>query len=291
MEIYKERNFSEVFSDSFGFIRQNFKSILLSFLIIAGPFVFIRAFSASYILANSFGNIYGNSLGTFSIGSIISLIFGVLSYLIILGIVAEYYFIKAENPDADINYQDIIQRLKKDFGILFSTFLYTLLLSLLVGLAFGIVFFVFGMLLAGVPIVGAILMFFLVIGLFIIVPNLSFLVVALYMIRLKDRKSFSDALSIAYNLTMENYWQTWVVVFVAMLLVSVIIGVSSFILGILIAVQAFNTASVSTDSFSWVSIVGFFIEFVTQFIQMILIFITMLWAFSLYEKKFAVGMP
>ena len=75
-----------------------------------------------------------------------------------------------------------------------------------------------------------------------------------------------------------------------MLLVSVIIGVSSFILGILIAVQAFNTASVSTDSFSWVSIVGFFIEFVTQFIQMILIFITMLWAFSLYEKKFAVGM-
>jgi len=229
-------------------------------------------------------------LGTFSIGSIISLIFGVLSYLIILGIVAEYYFIKAENPDADINYQDIIQRLKKDFGILFSTFLYTLLLSLLVGLAFGIVFFVFGMLLAGVPIVGAILMFFLVIGLFIIVPNLSFLVVALYMIRLKDRKSFSDALSIAYNLTMENYWQTWVVVFVAMLLVSVIIGVSSFILGILIAVQAFNTASVSTDSFSWVSIVGFFIEFVTQFIQMILIFITMLWAFSLYEKKFAVGM-
>ena len=135
-------------------------------------------------------------------------------------------------------------------------------------------------------------MFLLFIGFILVIPNISFFSVALYVIRMKERNSFSDAVSMAYRLTIENYWTTWVTVFVASLIIAVIIGVGAFITGILVALQAFNTTTNiynNPESFGWLSVVSFVFEFLGQFFHVIFYLIVILWFFSLYEKKYAVG--
>ncbi len=294
MEIYKERNFNSVFSDSFAFIRQNFKAIALSFLIICGPILFIRAISVYFVMQQTINvNFLLTGGSSFSVWSIISAISGVAVFMINLGIVAEMYLLHHQNPNEPLTYQHIWDALKKDIGRLFSTFLWFMLFGLLVGVAFAIIFLLFGFLLGGVPVVGAILMFLLFIGLLLVFPNLMFISTAVYIARLQNKNiSFSEALGLAYRLNMENYWTTWVTMFVASLLIFVVLGIGSFVIGIITLTASFNTATLSYDSESatLISILSIFLEVIYNFIYLIFYAISALWFFSLYEKKFAVGM-
>ncbi len=293
MEIYKERDFNSVFSDSFAFLRQNFKTTALSFLIIAGPLVFVRALSTFFVTQNTI-NSFGSGFitpGGFSLWSIVSFFAGITAFLFNLGIIAEMYLLHHQNPDEPLTYQRVWEALKKDLGRLFSTFLWFMLFGLLVGLAFVIIFFLFGLLLGGVPIVGAILMFLLFIGLLLIFPNLMFISTAVYIARLQDKNiSFSEALGLAYRLNMENYWTTWLVGFVASLIVGVVSGIGAFIMAIYMGFSAFNDAGGISEGFSLIPVFTFILEFVYHFVYLMYYLIMILWFFSLYEKKFAVGM-
>jgi hypothetical protein len=291
MEIYKERDFNTVFADAMAFMRTHLKTIALSFLIICGPLVFIYSLSVTFITQQSFSTVgLWFSPVNFGLWSIIGLIAGLAAFLFNLGIIAEMYLLYMKNPEKPITYQAVWAALKADIGRLFSTFLSFMLLGMVVGLIIGLAFVLFAFILGGVPVVGAILMFLFAIALLLIFPQLMFFSTAIYVTRLQDKNiSFSEAMSLVYDLIKENFWTTWVVVFVASLIVSIIYGVGSFINGIIIAVMFFNSGVYNGGESLLVSVVRFIFEFLYHAFYLVFYAITILWFFSLYEKKFSVG--
>lgn len=196
----KVREFGDLFSDTFAFISDNWKSFFGGFLKLTWPFILIALIGNTYYQMQVSGNIFDNAMTgqqdpfSFFTGFLPSLL--LLGFSSFLLSVASYAYVNLyissfiEN-NGDVNLQQVQTAL-------YDKFLSISGLQLLVGIS---VFL--GLLICFVP------------GIYLLVP-LSF-AVSVY---LYENKSITDSFSHTFKLIRDNWWIT----FAAVLVMSIIIA-------------------------------------------------------------------
>lgn len=180
IEFAQVRDFGALLNATFEFIKQNYKILFKSIIFIAGPFI---------LLAGIFGGIYQSTMFSFdlepevqefAIPFLLDMLFMVLAYLAIGVVAYSFILLYLEKPVEEIDVDDIWQKGKSIIWILIITgILYTLLVAL-----------------------GFVL---------IIIPGIYLLVMLspIYMIRLIEGKSFTEAVSRSANLISGKWWFTF----------------------------------------------------------------------------------
>lgn len=226
IEFNKERDFSETLSVAFSFIRQNFKVLISAILFLAGPLLLLSAILTSIYIQNMFNFSAIENIDSFDmLSSILSpvyflvIIISIVVGILLLGIVYESMVIYEKNGREALSITTIWQAVLKDAGLLFSTFFYLMGILILFGMAVTIVTLIF----SAIGVVGvSIFMFLLFIAMLIFGPPLIFLISAIYPIRIRERIGNTAAFKKAYQLMRANFWNTWIVIFVSYLIVSML---------------------------------------------------------------------
>lgn len=245
IEYHKVRDFSSKVSTTFEFVRQNFKSLSKSILVIAGPPVFMAS-----VLLGSFRSEFMNfssmttaaALGnsplapsfmspTFWLQIVLMMVFGVVALVMSFSTVYNYMILYNERKTNQIDVQDVWQRVRSSFWMYFGTIFLYYLLAIGVMLILVIPMVVLGKIstvLLGFGFIGIFcLLFYLFIG--------SSLVLA---VRAFEDKGFFDALGRSFMLVQGKLWST----FGVLLVLSILGGIISYVFLIpSIAINAVNT--------------------------------------------------
>ena len=121
IELRKVRDFGQLLSATFEFIRQNFKLLFKSNLLIAAPFI---------LLAGVFMGLYQSSLFNFSnepeieqfaIPFLISMAFMMLSYLVITMVTYSFIVLYKSSDLESFDIDDVWQKTKSNFWMLLFT--------------------------------------------------------------------------------------------------------------------------------------------------------------------------
>lgn len=226
IEFNKERDFSETLGAAFTFVRQNFKVLISAILFLAGPLLLLSAILTSIYVQNMFNFA---SLGTvdnfdmlssvFSPVYFLVIIISIVASILIIGITYESLVMYEKNGHKALSVAGIWQAVLKDAGMLFSTFFYLMGILIVFGFAMALVVLIF----SAIGVVGvSIFMFLFFIAMLIFGPPLMFLISAIYPIRIRERIGNNAAFKKAYQLMRANFWNTWIVIFVSYLIVSLL---------------------------------------------------------------------
>lgn len=223
IELEKRREFGDIFSVTFRFIKQNFKKFSSCLLIFVLPFALISGIFSSFYM-NSIMSLTTSNFENFSfsiIAYVLLMFLGMfISYAMTCGVVIEFFKLYKQRRDGNSNneagtyrkdYDDRLPKQNRDAGftigelgsalmkdlwrILLCTFVYTILVF--IGIMFCIV--------PGV---------YLLIALF-----------PLVIISVLENKSFSESFSYSFQLVRDNWWNSFLVYF----LMSMIVGFASYI--------------------------------------------------------------
>lgn len=199
IEFKKRRELGEILSDSFGFIRHEFKPFFKLILQVCGPYLILFLLSLSFYLYAS-GGIFDFQVGQTDIPENLGLLFLSLGLFIITGIVTYVYanstaihYIKSYiNNQGKVNENEVKQHVKQTFWgftglsvLKWGTLIVSIMLCLL-------------------PV------------LYFMVP--MFVVFCIYIFEEKD---VTDAYSYSYTLIKEDFWPTWASIIVLGLIISV----------------------------------------------------------------------
>lgn len=272
IEFKKKRELGDILTDTFAFLRQNFKSLFSVVFKIAGiPFLLLILSSAYYSYA-SFGMMDplsgGNQLfqsGNILIALILMLIFFMVFYGLLYGSVLHYIKSYIERK-GEIDQSEIIQGAKKDFGSF-------------IGL---------GILSSIIMVVGFILCF--IPGIYLYVPmSLTFSILVF------RKVSVTDAISDSFQLIKNEWWITFATLLVIGILVYIVSMIFSVPMIIYTFTKAFTVASEGSMSnpselFDWVFIVLNSIANAAQYILYIITTVaTAFIYFNLNERKHFTG--
>jgi hypothetical protein len=263
IEFQRARDFSELLSDTFDFIRQNFIDLGKSILFIVGPFL-LAVVIYSAIFQFNFMSPDPNILFslTYFMGILISLALQILLYSLLLIVTAEFVLLYREKGAGGFGVEDVWQASSKDIVAVFF-------LNICVGIivAFGTLLF--------------------------IIPGI-YLAIALSLtpiIYICDKAGFSGSFSRSGNLIRGHWWFTLGLLIV----LGVIIFVLMFIFQIPTYIYVFFTMLHSGDPMSiakpsWVLTLVTTIGSLAHFFYCIPIIALIFHYFSLVEKKEAAGL-
>lgn len=203
IEFKKQRDLGEILSDTFGFIRNEFKPFCSTFFKIVGPYLVVMLICYGFYLQRvgdllNFDIQVGNSaFETFVVGLLV-IVFGaslVITYAISTATVL-FYIKSYTERNGTIDYDEIRKEAYGAFWKFVGLFL-------LVGLCVVIGF-----------------MFCLIPGIYLYVTlSLSFSILVF------NEQSVSDAFSYSFTLIKEHWWMT----FASLLVVGIIVFVASFV--------------------------------------------------------------
>ncbi len=195
----KERDFGDIFSTTFKFVRQNFKTLAVSLLIYVLPFAILTGIVFS-LYQNSALSIVGRPDSGIAVNMLIYLGLMMpalwLSYAMISGVVTVFFKLYQSRGAASFTVADVGAGLRKNIGKILLTMLVYMFLS------------------------GVGMLFCLVPGIY-----LGVCLSPLLMIYLLEEKSFNDSFSYAFQLVKENWWNT----FLILLVISIVVGALSYI--------------------------------------------------------------
>lgn len=183
MELLKQRNFSEFFSDTFGFIKENGKHFFTNYFIINGVFLILQFIKNYYVgqgvvLPAVFEILY----------VILILVFSVINYTFVT-----IYMILYTKRKTNFDYKDIIQYFKEHLGRIVVFVLVSIILAIPIMIVFYIV-----LLLSLITIVGP----FLVYAALMLWFSLAFYE---YMY---TNKGVTDSFGYAWTLFTKKFWAT-----------------------------------------------------------------------------------
>jgi len=201
IEFKKKRELGEILSDTFAFLRNQFKPFFNTYFKIVGPFLLVMILSLAaytYFGGNMFNNLI---IEDFNEGAPNMLIVFSLALVYLASLIAVYtmsqstvlHYIKSyDEGKGQIDYETIRTNVYRSFWSFIG-------LGILVGLSVG-----FG------------LMFCLIPGIYLWVPlSLSFSILVF------TKKGVSDAFSYGFNLVKDEWWITFATLFVIMVIVTV----------------------------------------------------------------------
>jgi len=247
IQLRKIRDFGEVFSDAFQFIRQEFRPLLTSFVLIGGPFILINSIfiavfqnqSLSFfqqIIRGAF-NLQGNLSEILTPGYFIAVIFTIMNVSALKTVVSVYMdFYDKHNHSA--NTREIWRGFLKN---LLKIFLFTLLRYCVIVLA---------SIITVIPVLGA-LIWIVFCAYFIVITTPYFLVLVSEQTDLVN--SFTRCMDISKN----YFWTSFAVYLIAFLILMVSSAIVSFFVDVLVGVGSYFTIrQLSTTTTITISIIN-----------------------------------
>lgn len=209
IKLNKVREFGDVFNDTFAFLKQEAKPLGSALLVFALPLLLISAIATAYIQSQQFNNILGSP--NFDYGSYFSkiaflMIFIILSQTMLMVTVNCYLKLYRERGAGNFDNTDIFNEIKKNF---FTSLGATILL--------GIIIFI-GLMMCVIP------------GIYLGV-SLSFVIPVMIL----ENKGFADGFSRSFDLAHKQWWWTFLILFVYIILVyvfTIILSIPGIIFGI-----------------------------------------------------------
>ncbi|WP_299154846.1 hypothetical protein [uncultured Christiangramia sp.] len=216
----QQRELGEILSDTFKFIRENYKTGLRLFFKLVGPsFILLVAAITFYTYTTLGSSLFtnGNLDASNVIIALALLMIAYLAYFTSMTGTMNHMILSYINNDGQIKDEEVKNGLKQDFGKI-------LLLSILTGI-----------------ITFAAFMFFVIPGIYVFVP-LS-LVTAILVFR---RNGVTDSISESFQLVKDNWWMTFATLLCIYLLIYVIGLIFQLPALIYIFIRAFTVASESS---------------------------------------------
>jgi hypothetical protein len=266
IQLRKIRDFGENFSDTFQFIRQEFKPLLVSFILVACIFMLATAIFAGIYQKDAFGFLDQIESGVFRESAFSStftgmyflfIIFTLLSITAMRTVIA-VYLKHYDEYDATPTVQQVWTSFIKYFPRVLVFSIPTFLL-IITGLVFCLIPGIY---------------------LMVVFAPFVFIIVA-------EDASFGDAFSRSFDLVKENFWLTLGIYLVAYLIYSVSSGITGLIVGLVAsAVSYFTTKELSTSVGVLMSILN-----IVQYIFYIIFFVSVgLHYYNLVETRDGTGL-
>ncbi len=232
IDLHQARDFSKKMNATFEFIRQNFKSLGKSILIIAGPPVLI----ASMIIGSFIGEFLNMAQSTaFNAGNtesfenyflsvsfwlqmMLMIVFFAISGVMTIATINNYIILYAEKQSNEIETGEVWERVRSTFWMYFGTmFFFTLL-----GIGVYLLLLIPVALLAAIsPALIFLGMVFLFCGIFYLAVSVSLT----FIVRAYENKGFFEALGRSFALVQGKWWSTFgliMVLYLVMMTVSYI---------------------------------------------------------------------
>ena len=263
----KQRELGDILTDTFAFIRNEWKTLFGMIFKIAGPALVIVLIAYIYYMQITLGSMgtagfLGSSGLTFSfvIALLILFIAGVVYNSLLYGTVIGYIKSYIKN-DGVINKDEISSEVKKSFPGLLG-------MSILVGLIVG-----FGLILCLIP------------GIY-----LAVVLSTVYCIYIFEGKDVTDSISYSFNLIKENWWMTFATLLVMGIIYYIVLIVFQIPQYIYFFINAFTSSQISSvdpsDMFDWVYVALSSIGIIAQYLLLtIMVICTVFVYFNLNEKK------
>lgn len=200
MEFEKTRSFKQILSDTFLFLKEHFIPLGKALIVVAGPFLLVTALYSSTFLIKILTTTPPESqkalipdLETLKPYVLYNYVFIFITSIIIAAVVFEYVVLYIEQGSGPVQMGEIVERLKHDFLHILGA-----------GFMSGI-FIIFGMFLFVLPGIYA-----------------SVLLSPIFMVILYERVSVSDSFIRCFRLISGNWWNTFLMLFVLIILQSLL---------------------------------------------------------------------
>ena len=284
IEFRKVRDFGGILNVSFDYIRSNFKTLFKSNLLIAGTAIILAGIFMGIYQSSTFNftNIYG--LEEIGIPFLLAMIFSAIAYVIVLSVTYSHIMLY-KNPEIEsFDTNEVWEETKKNFLVIFFTGLgYILILGLIAILTMGI-----GLYLTSTGYYFFIFLFLFGFGFVIYLSvNYSFIFIA----RLEEGISFSEALTRSKELIKGYWWRTFGLIIV----VGMIQGFLSFVFYMPIYIVMMFVAFTgiengATDFHKILFIIAGIISLISLVLYMINIVAITFQYYNLVERKEAPGL-
>lgn len=300
IDLHKARDFSVTFSDTFAFIKENFKSIGKSMVLIVAPVYLIASLVFSFFsmrLIETFAGTMKMRNPERAVNNIFSLyldprlwitiLLFFIAVMLTVGVIFAYInlYRKKGDEDTEITPSDVWNELwRKLLKFIFFSIGYGLIFLL----AYLAVAFVFAMLFSVSAVLGGILMFFAIATLMIyLVTFISVLVPVIFY----ENNGFFESLGRSAALIKGNFWLTFGINFVAYLIVGTLSYIVNLIITIPIILTQIGSTTFDTNTIKMLLVVYMVVFPVIIFFTYIFQYtIGSLNYFSLLEKHDHVGL-
>jgi hypothetical protein len=301
---HQTRDFGRKMSVTFEFLRQNFKPLGKSILMIAGPPVLL----ASLLMGSFFQDVFSNTFSTMGMGGggsdqmlalfsapgfllkiLLMLVFILVSSVASLATINNYILLYEEKQTNKIEVSEVWERVRDTFMMYLGTcFLFTILaIAVYVGLFIPV---------ALLGAVSPFLIFFGVIGLIVAVFYLLISSSLIFIVRSYERTGFMEALTRSFRLVQGKWWSTFGLSMVLYLIAGTISYVFMIPWYILTVISSLHNAGVegfeSTGSgYGMISMVLLTLYYLAQMILYSLPAVGLAFQyFNLVERKEARGL-
>jgi hypothetical protein len=269
IEFPRQRDFSKKMNATFEFIRQNWKSLFKSILVIAGPPVIV----ASMIIGSFFGDLLSLTQGvassavdpnasqeyfmsaSFWLQLLLALIFILLSSVMSIATINNYLILYSERQSNLIPVRDVWERVSATFWMYFRSMLLFGFIIMVMYILMIIPVAVFAYLSPALIFLGVMILFC---GLIYMIFSLSLT----FIIRAIEKKSFFDSIARSFTLVKGKWWSTFgliMILYFVMMTISYIPLIPWY--ATMIASSLHNTSeagTTDTQSFSGVAMMVFF---------------------------------
>jgi hypothetical protein len=301
IEYHHTRDFSRKMNATFEFIRQNFKSLGKSILVIAGPPVLV----ASLIIATFIDEFLGLTKAatmnsgdseifetyfmsvTFWLQIALMFLLFLLSSIMSIATINNYIILYEEKGTNKIEVTDVWNRVRETFWMYFGTTLVFFLLAI-------VAYIVLVIPVAILATVSPALIFLGMMAMFCTVVYLIVSVSLTYIVRAYEKKGFFDAIGRSFKLVRDKWWSTFGLIFVlyiVMMTISYIFLIPWYVAMVTTALHSTSTEILDQSTMTWSTIVLFTLYYLAQMVLGALPNIGIAFQyFNLVERKEAKGL-
>src|SRR5688572_20808631 len=276
IEYHHTRDFSRKMNTTFEFIRQNFKSLGKSILLIAGPPVLV----ASLIIATFVDEFMGltraaaNNPGdgevfetyfmsvTFWLQIVLMLLLFLVSSIMSIATINNYIILYEERQTNNISVSEVWTRVRETFWMYLRTTLVFFLLAIVVYI----------ILIIPVALLAAISPALIFLGMMAMFCGVIYLIVSVsmtYIVRAYEKKNFFDAIARSFKLVRDKWWSTFgiiMVLYLVMMTISYIFMIPWYVATLTSALHSTSTEMLEQPVTTWTTVVLFTLYYLAQMV-------------------------
>ncbi len=249
IEFRKEREFTGVLSDAIKFLKQNFKPLFLSVILIIGPIVLLSGLAYSYLQTSMLSNTFANPGNLFGYAYFITL--GVVYLLMLVNsvllnsVVFNYMCLYQEKEAGEkITVSEVGARVWSNIGRVLGSMGLLLILLIAIGVVLGLIGFGFASM-GGVGIV--LLVLAVIFGALIYAPVLTYYLSGAFFVVVRDKLMIMSAFGKVRRYMYGNFWWTWLILMVTMISLSILQVIFNLPATILTMTETFTRMRHITD--------------------------------------------
>ena len=276
IEYHHTRDFSRKMNATFEFIRQNFKSLGKSILLIAGPPLIV----ASLIIATFMNEFLAMTKAAASSGGdseafqtyvmsvnfwlqvVLMFLLFLLSSIMSIATVNNYIILYEEKQSNNIDVSEVWNRVRETFWMYFgTTFIFFLLVVPLT--------FVLAVPIGLLAAVSPALIFLGMMAMFGTFIYLAISVSLTYIVRAYEKKGFFDSIARSFRLVRDKWWSTFGLIFVlyiVMMTISYIFMIPWYVVTAASALHSTSTEMLDQSTMAWSTIILFTLYYLAQMV-------------------------